>query len=92
MQGAFHGHEGMRRFFADNEENFDLFHATYPEIRRIDGDRMVALGSVRTRGKSSGVETEVPSAVVLDFRDGKVVRFEDLGDESMAMTMARCRD
>ncbi len=92
MQGAFHGHEGMRRFFADNEENFDLFHATYPEIRRIDGDRMVALGSVRTRGKSSGVETEVPSAVVLDFRDGKVVRFEDLGDERMAMTMARSRD
>ena len=92
MQGSFHGHEGMRRFFADNEENFDLFQATYPEIRRIDDDRMVALGSVRTRGKSSGVETEVPSAVVLDFREGKLVRFEDLGDESRAMTMARSRD
>ena len=92
MQGSFHGHEGMRRFFADNEENFDLFHATYPDIRRIDDDRMVALGSVRTRGRSSGVETEVPSAVVLDFREGKLVRFEDLGDERRAMTMARSRD
>lgn len=92
VQGAFHGHEGMRKFFRDNEENFESFHVSYPDVRHVGENRMVAVGTLTVRGKASGVEAEVPSAVVLDFRDGKLVRFEEAGDERSAMTVARGQD
>jgi len=92
VQGAFHGHEGMRKFFRDNQENFESFHASYPEVHHVGGNRMVAVGTLTVRGKASGVEAKVPTAVVLDFRDGKLVRFEEAGDERTAMTVARARD
>ena len=38
------------------------------------GDRVLAVGRVRTRGKASGVDTEAPVGYVADFRDGKFVR------------------
>jgi ketosteroid isomerase-like protein len=88
VQGYIHGHDGVRRFWKDNEENFDVFKPSYPELRHIDTERMVALGTVRARGRASGAEAEVFSAVVLDFREGKLVRFEDLGDQRAAMRVA----
>ncbi len=61
-EGAFVGHEGMRRFIADTEEMFELFHASYPDIRDL-GDSVLAIGSIRMRSRVSGVEADVPTAV-----------------------------
>ena len=38
------------------------------------GDRVVAIGRFRTRGRKSGVEAESPIAYVVDIKDGKVIR------------------
>jgi ketosteroid isomerase-like protein len=84
VQGAYRGHEGVREFFRDNAENFEVFEVTSEEIRDV-GDRVVALGTVRIRGKGSGAEVTVPSAVVITYEEGKVVRFEEFGDQSRAL-------
>lgn len=84
LQGALHGHEGIREFFADNAENLDLFVAEYQDVRDL-GDRMLAIGTIRIRGKGRGIETDIPSALVLDFRDGKLVRFQDYGGKREAL-------
>ena len=83
-EGAFVGHEGMRRFVDDTADMFELFRATYPDIRDL-GDIVLAIGSIRMRAKVSGVETDVPSAVVAEFRDGLVWRFKDYGDKRSAL-------
>ena len=83
-EGAFVGHEGMRRFVDDTADMFELFTATYPDIRDL-GDIVLAIGSIRMRAKVSGVETDVPSAVVAEFRDGLVWRFKDYGDKRSAL-------
>lgn len=82
--GSYRGHAGLRKFLTDNAENFDLFHPTYDEVRSV-GDRVIALGKTRLRGKGDGVEIEVPSALVITYREGKVVRFEDLADREKAL-------
>ncbi len=87
VQGAFHGHEGIREFFADNAESFDVFHVTLEETRD-HGDRVVGIGTLRIRGKGSGAEAVVPTAVVLTFAQGKVVRFEELGERARALEAA----
>ena len=90
-EGAFVGHEGMRRFMADTEEMFEVFHASYPDVRDL-GDSVLAIGSIRMRGKVSGVETDVPTAVIAEFRDGLLWRFKDYGDARSAMRAAGKRE
>ena len=87
-EGAFIGPQGMRRFLADTAETFDLFKATYPDIRDLGEGRLLALGTLRVRGRTSGVESDVALAVVAEFRDGRLVRFKDYGDERLALEAA----
>jgi ketosteroid isomerase-like protein len=87
-EGAFIGVEGMRRFLADTAETFDLFKASYPDVRDLGGERLLAIGTIRMRGRGSGVESDVPSAVVAEFRDGKLRRFKDYGEARLALQAA----
>lgn len=84
-EGAFVGTEGMRRFLADTAETFDLFKASYPDIRDLGDGRLLAIGTLRLRGRGSGVESDVPLAVVAEFRDGRLLRFKDYGDPRLAL-------
>src|SRR4051794_1964928 len=84
VQGIYRGHDGMRRFMAENADNFDLYQVRYEEVRDL-GDRLVAFGTVRARGKERGIEVTTPTAMVATFRDGKMVRAEDFSERSDAL-------
>ena len=90
-EGAFVGHEGMRRFVADTKDMFEVFQVKYTDVRDL-GDRVLAIGSIRMRGKVSGVETDVPTAVIAEFRDGLLWRFKDYGDARSALRAAGVRE
>ena len=51
----------------DLNEAFGEIHIEISEIRDL-GDRLVAIGRTRTRGKASGAETETPLAFVTRSR------------------------
>jgi ketosteroid isomerase-like protein len=91
-EGAFVGPEGMRRFLADTAEAFDLFKATYPDIRDLGDGRLLAIGTLRARGRTSGAESDVPLAVVAEFREGMLLRFKDYGDARLALEAAGLAD
>ncbi|HEV8457414.1 MAG TPA: hypothetical protein VGR44_03880, partial [Methylomirabilota bacterium] len=80
----YRGGAGLREFLADNAGNFDLFQPTYDFVHGV-GDRVIALGKTRLRGSAGGAEIEVPSALVITYRNGKVVRFEDVVDRRKAL-------
>jgi ketosteroid isomerase-like protein len=87
-EGAFLGADGMRRFLADTAETFELFKASYPDVRDLGDERLLAIGTIRMRGRESGVETDVLSAAIVEFRDGRMWRYKDYGDTRLAMQMA----
>ena len=87
-EGAFIGVEGMRRFLADTAEAFDLFKATYPDNRDIGDGRLLAIGTIRIRGRESRVESDVVTAAVVEFRDGRVATYRDYGDPRLALEAA----
>ncbi len=87
-EGVFEGHEGIRAFWQDTRESFEVFELDYPDVRDLPDGRVLALGSVRIRGRGSGVETEVPTAVIASFSDGRITRFKDYGDHSAALAAA----
>jgi ketosteroid isomerase-like protein len=90
-EGAFVGHEGMRRFLADTEDMFEIFQASYTDVRDL-GERVLAIGSIRMRARGSGVETDVPTAAIVEYRDGLLWRYKDYGQARQALTAAGLRE
>ena len=68
---VYRGHEGVREWLRDLEEAFADIEIAYSEIRDL-GERLVALGHFRARGKNSGVLVETPAGWVVEFKDGRV--------------------
>jgi ketosteroid isomerase-like protein len=87
-EGAFVGPDGMRRFLADTADTFDLFKALYTDVRDLGEGRLVAIGTIRMRGRGSGVESDVPTAAVVEFRDGLLLRYKDYGEARLALQAA----
>jgi ketosteroid isomerase-like protein len=85
IERPFIGWEGLRRFAADNAENFELFEGRYDEVRDVGDDRVLAIGTIHVRGRGGGVETDFPVAGIATFRDGKLSRWEDFRDRRLAL-------
>ena len=83
----YRGHDGVREMLGDLYEAFDTIHIEASEIRDL-GDRLVAIGRTRARGKASGVETETPLAFVAEFKNGKAISIRGYLDPREAFEAA----
>ena len=88
---VYRGHDGVREMFREIADVLDEMTAEYSEIRDA-GDCVVAIGLLRTRGKASGAETDVPFALVGDYRDGKTIRVRTYLDPNAALEAAGLRE
>jgi ketosteroid isomerase-like protein len=87
-EGAYIGPEGMRRFIADTVETFDVFEPALTEVDDLGDGRVLAVGTIRMRGRGSGLEDDVTTAAIAEFRDGLLVRYKDYGDPKLARQAA----
>ena len=86
-EGAFVGHAGIRKFMADTAATFELFRVDYTDVRDL-GNSVLAIGSIRVQGRGSGVETDIPTAVIAEYRDGLLWRFKDYREARLALEAA----
>jgi ketosteroid isomerase-like protein len=84
---VYRGHGGIRDWIRDVDEAFDGTHSEFPDVRDL-GDSLVAFGTLRARGKGSGVEVESPIIYVADFKDGKAIRVRTYLDRQEAIEAA----
>jgi ketosteroid isomerase-like protein len=84
---TYRGHAGIRELMSEIEDTLAEIHVEFPEPLDL-GDRLLAVGKIRTRGKTSGVVTESPVGYLADFRDGKVVRIRTYLDPKEALAAA----
>lgn len=87
VEGGYRGHEGMRAFWKDSAESFELFEPDCTDVPDL-GDRCLLIGTIRVRGRGSGVETDIPTGAIASFRDGLLVRYEDFGVSDRALEAA----
>jgi ketosteroid isomerase-like protein len=85
VEGPFLGHDGVREFFADNRQNFEVFEIREDEVREIGDDRVLSHGTVHVRGRGGGVEMDIPFAGITTFRDGRVSGWEDFRERHLAL-------
>ena len=86
-EAVYRGHEGIRQFVGDLYETLAGVPAEYSEIRDL-GDRLVALGRIRARGKVSGAEIESPIGSVVELKNGKAIRVWTFLDHNEALDAA----
>src|SRR5688572_4177954 len=72
---VYQGHEGFRRWVVDSFESFEYVRNEWSEFRDL-GDRVLALGRVKARGRGSGMELDSSMGWVFTVRRGKVVKAE----------------
>ena len=87
VSGTYRGHEGIRQFIADTAESFDVFRFDRSDIRDL-GDRVLAIGTLRIRARQGGIETDVPTAGIATYRDGRLIHWKDFGDKTKALEAA----
>jgi ketosteroid isomerase-like protein len=87
-QGEWRGKEEMR---ANIEEWRAVWQEIDVEVQSYEtfGDKVVALGAWRPRGRVSGVEGTWPFSLVLTVRDGKIAVLEWFTDKASAVAAAR---
>jgi ketosteroid isomerase-like protein len=71
--GEYRGREGVERFAVDTRENWEELQSVAEEFRDL-GDRVLVLGRMNERGKSSGAPIDQPYAGVFDFRGDRIWR------------------
>ena len=84
---VYRGHEGIRQFIRDVHEVLSEMQIELVEIRDL-GERIVASGRVRGRGRASGAEIESPISWLVQFKSGKVIRMRDFLDFREALEAA----
>jgi ketosteroid isomerase-like protein len=84
----YRGHDGVRAWIADIQENFDRFDPWLDEARAAGDDRVVAFGGIRFRARESGVDMAERMGWVYEFRNGLVRRMMFYGSSSEALEAA----
>ena len=84
---VYRGHEGFRAWYADSFASFEELSNEWEEFRDL-GDRVLALGRVKARGRESGVELDSPMGWVCSVRRGKVVKAEGFLSREKALEAA----
>ena len=84
---VYRGHEGVRESWERWLENFDEWGF---EIERISehGNRVLVVSAEHGRGSGSEAEVSARNYMVLTFRAGKILRYEEFYDEAQALEAA----
>ena len=80
---SYQGHEGVRQFFSDLREAWDVW---IPHVERIetDGDVVLAVGTSQIRGRGSGLDMRFEWGQVFHLRNGKVLNGRIYGNQEEA--------
>jgi ketosteroid isomerase-like protein len=81
----YRGHDGVRAWVAEIQENFERFDPWLDEVRAEGDDRVVASGGIRFRARESGVDMAERMGWVYEFRNGLVRRMMFYGSWSEAL-------
>jgi ketosteroid isomerase-like protein len=87
VEGNYAGHDGVREFMSDAFEALRVTGVDHWETRDL-GDRVLALGSFHFYGRESGIEDDVPFAVIAQCSDGRILQLKDYGNKVLALESA----
>jgi uncharacterized protein len=85
--GGYRGHEGVRAYFAEARELWDLMEPEGDQYEEL-GDCVLVAGRCRVRGRASGAESHPTCAWVIRVRGGTIVSHRTCASYSEAVEAA----
>ena len=85
---TYHGHDGVRRFVADMDGDWERFEIHPQELEDL-GERVLVIGRVEALGLGSGVAVENLGGFIFDMADGRIYRLVSYSDPDQARAEAR---
>jgi uncharacterized protein len=87
--GTWHGHAGIRQFFAEMSQHWESFAVTDREFI-IDGDTAVVLNHVSARASATGKELSFPILQLARLKNGRITEIRPFYWDTAAIADA-CR-
>jgi ketosteroid isomerase-like protein len=87
-RATYRGYDGIKDWMAEIDEQFESWQISVEKISDLADDRAVALGSVRFRGRASGVEFEQPIGWIFRFVGRRVAEMRVFPDHASARSAA----
>ncbi len=84
---SYQGHEGLRRFVREMEEEWSDARFRLTELRDVD-DTVVGVADFQAKGRTSGVEIDVPVGFVVRFEVGTPIYGRFYSDPKEALEAA----
>jgi ketosteroid isomerase-like protein len=78
------GREGVEQYYASLNAAWESARVFGGEFRDL-GDRVLWLGQMEARGRSSGAVVRSPAASLYEFRDGRISRIRSFLDHDEAL-------
>jgi ketosteroid isomerase-like protein len=91
MEGAYHGHAGIREWLDETAELFESSQAWIDEASWEGDDLVLATGRIDLRGKGSGAPIELPVTWVFRLRDMRVLWGQAFTDHAAALAALATR-
>ena len=88
ITGPYHGHDGVRQWFADLFEVIDGFALEVEEIVPLDDDRVLTTQRLTGRFSHTGIEVDELWASIIRIRDGLIVSASGYGSRKQALRAA----
>jgi ketosteroid isomerase-like protein len=82
---VYHGIEGLRRWRSDVADALEYDRFEPKAVRFAAENRIVVFGRLHSKGRTSGVETDVPLIHVYEMEDGKARRLTMYSDADRAL-------
>jgi ketosteroid isomerase-like protein len=74
---VFSGEDGVRRWVAEIDDQFEAWELSVDEIHQSSPEQFVARGSVRARGRQSGLDLDQRITWRVALRDGRLLRLDN---------------
>lgn len=74
---VFKGEAGLQKWMAEIDEQFVAWEIEIESLREPTPDRFLAHGTIRARGRQSGVDLDQPASWVIELRDGRLRRIRN---------------
>jgi ketosteroid isomerase-like protein len=85
VEGGYHGHEGVRRYWNDFHEIFPDWHSEVLDVRAVRNEVTLARLQLRGRGANSSAPVDQVMWHVVHWRGGKAVRLSAYNAEAEAL-------
>ena len=88
---SYRGSEGLRKYRSDADAAWETIELRVDSVRDL-GDRLIAFGALRGRGRGSGLDIQTPLTALVDFREGKLSAVRGYQTASEALQAAGLRE